>query len=246
MIEKINHNCTTNEVSTISVNILTALRKMDWTNEEALTALIALISEESAILEKTLRVSKGGSHSKNLLKMDEVADKTFICVKQFVWANIFDMDEKRADAATAIWAIFTKHDLHLHRRSYEAQMSLTKTLVDNLNEPEPKLLMEGLTGVAPRFKAFANASDDFRTNFSKYQEDEAGIEALIAPSSQKNVVRKLVNDRLLTYLDGVSVALPEKYGDIIKIISNHIVSANTKARSRKTRNENEKMDVVVK
>ena len=170
---------------------------------------------------------------------DEMVDKTYVCTKQFLWANTFELAEADAEAAKLIWKIFDQHNLNLHRQSYENQMGLSASLIENMKKPELKNLMDGLTGVTERFDAFVNATEKLRLSFLKFQEDEAQVEDGLAPWIQKSVVRKMINDRLLTYLDGISIALPEKYDEISKIIDGHIEMINTKAKSHRTRNRNE-------
>lgn len=239
MTEKINHSCTTNEVSTVGTNILLALAKYDWTTDVALTTLISILEKDNEVFSTGLRLSKGGTHSKTVQEDDAMVDKTYVRTKQFLWANTFELSEEKAEGAKIIWTVFDKHNLNLHRQSYETQMALCKSLIDNMKEPELKRLMDGLTGVTPRFDAFVNATEKLRGSFLQFQEDEAQVETVVAPWIQKSVVRKTINDRLLTYLDGVAIALPEKYDEICKIIDGHIEAINTKAKSRRTRNRKE-------
>ena len=239
MTEKIYHYCTTNEVSTIVTNLLIAFDKEDWSSDAALTSLLNILRKENEVLTKGLKLVKGSVSSKDLQEMDEFADKSFVCVKQFLWANTYELDDKKAEDAREVWNVFDKHDLNMHRKSYEYQMAMSKALIENLAEPELKRKMGSLTGVENRFSKFVSASEALRLSFLEAQKNAAEVEKVVAPSVQKRMVRKIVNEQLLTYLDGVVIALPEKYAPILEICAEHIEGANTKARSRKTRNKNE-------
>ena len=240
MSEKILYICATNEVSTLSKNIELALAKGDWSEDVTLTKILNLLIEENKIFSAALSTSKAGEHTIILRELDEISDRTFLSVKYFLWANTFEVDEEKADDARFMYdKVFAQHNLNLHRQSYENQMALSAALIDHMKEPKLKAKMDGLTGVSERFEKFTVASDNFRSKFNEFKEEEAKLKDMISPSSQKNVVRSLINDKLLTYLNGVVIGLPEKYGEILREINKHIESANTKARARKTLSENQ-------
>tara|TARA_R110001583_G_scaffold123940_1_gene275401 strand:- start:16929 stop:17669 length:741 start_codon:yes stop_codon:yes gene_type:complete len=236
MKQKIYHYCNINEVSTVATNILIALLKGDWSIDLALSAIIRNLTENNDIFTKSIRFSKSGSQPKIIQVKDDLADKLFICTKQFIWANTYAPEKNIAEKAEHIWKIFDTHNLNLHRSSYESQMALTKSLIENINHPDVRPSLDELTGVAIRFDAFATASEAFRNSFVEYRESIADLEEITPPSTQKNVIRKIINDQLCAYLDSVAVAIPEKYAAINDIIGEHIESANVKARARKTRN----------
>ena len=235
MGQKIYHYCNTNEVSTIATNILIALSKEDWSSDLALSTIIETLRKDNEILTKSIRFSKSGARPKVLHEKDEVVDRLYICTKQFIWANTYSPEKNIAEKAQQIWHIFDTHNLNLHRASFESQMALTSSLIENINHPDIRPSLDKLTGVARHFDAFAQASEDFRNSFLDYQESLADMEELTPPSVQKSHIRKIINNQLTAYLSSVAVAIP-KYADINKIIAEHIESINTKARARKTRN----------
>ncbi len=244
MSQKIYHYCNTNEVSTVATNILLALSKDDWSTDLALSTIIEMLSKDNEILTKSIRFSKSGARPKILHEKDEVADRLYICTKQFIWANTYAPEKDIAEKAQRIWKIFDTHNLNLHRASSESQMALTKSLIENINHPDVRPVLEELTGVANRFDAFALASEDFRSNFIDYTASLAVEEDILPPSVQKGLIRNIINDQLTSYLYSVAFAIPEKYAAINNVIAEHIESINTKARARKTRNTAEVEDSV--
>ncbi|BAX81905.1 hypothetical protein [Labilibaculum antarcticum] len=236
MTERIHHYCTANEVSSAVTNLLIAFAKGDWSNDAVLTTLLGFLGTENVVLTKGLQLTKASIHSKDLHEMDELADKAFVCVKKFLWANTYELDENKAKDARELWKVFDIHDMNMHRKSYKSQMIISKLLIVNLNEPELKQKMAGLTGVESLFDKFVKTSGNLRIQFLETQNTVTGVAKVIAPSAQRRVVRKIVNEQLLPYLDAVVVAFPEKYAAICKLIHEYIMSANIKARSRKARN----------
>lgn len=236
MTEKINHYCTANEVSSTVTNLLIAFAMGDWSSDAVLTTLLGSLGTENVVLTKGLQLTKASIYSKDLHEMDELADKAFVCVKKFLWANTYELDDNKAKAARELWKVFDIHDMNMHRKSYKSQMIISKLLIVNLNEPELKRKMAGLIGVEKRFNKFVKISGSLRIQFLETQNTVTGVEKVIAPSAQRRVVRKIVNEQLLPYLDAVVIAFPEKYAAICALIDEHIVITNIKARSRKARN----------
>lgn len=239
MTEKIFHYCTANEVSTVVTILLLAFERDDWSSDVVLTTLLDFLKKENVVLTKGLQLTKTSINSCDLHEMDELVDKAFVCVKKFLWANTYELDDSKAEDARELWKVFDKHDLNMHRKNYKYQMTMSRALIKNLNKPELKRKMASLLGVEERFDKFVKTSGNLRIQFLEAQNTMAGVEKIIAPSIQKRVVRKIVNEQLFTYLDGAVIALPEKYTAICKLIEEYIVSANVKARSRKTRNQKE-------
>ncbi|MUP36244.1 DUF6261 family protein [Labilibaculum euxinus] len=236
MNQKIFHYCNTSEISTVATNLLIAFSKGDWSADMALSSILANLGTENVIFTKSIRFSKSGTQPKILHEKDEIADQLFICTKQFIWANTYAPEKDIAEKAQRIWSIFDSNNLNLHRQSYESQMALTKSLIENINHPDVRPSLEMLAGVPHRFDAFTAASEDFRSTFVEFQQSVAGLEKVTPASTQKNVIRKIINEQLTAYLDSMAVALPEKYAAINSVIAQHIESINTKARARKTRN----------
>lgn len=243
MNQKIFHYCNTTEISTVATNLLIAFSKGDWSTDMALSAILVNLGTENEIFTKSIRFSKSGAQPKIIHEKDEIADQLFICTKQFIWANTYAPEKETAEKAQRIWSIFDSNNLNLHRLSYESQMALTKSLIENINHPDVRPSLDSLTGVSTRFDSFAAASEDFRATFVEFKKSVAGLEKVISASAQKNVIRKIINDKLTAYMDSVADSLPEKYAAINLEIAQHIESINTKARARKTRNTTEEPEV---
>jgi len=239
-MDKVYHYCTNQEVYVLTGNILAAFAKEDWSSDAVLTKLIAVLTEENETFGKILSTSDSSENSRTLKELDSIADQAFVCTKQFLWANTFDLDENKAEDATRLWKdVFDKYDLQLHRRSYENQMGLSQNLIDHLKDADLRAIMDGLTGVSPRFDLFVTSSNNFRNKYQEIAEQEAAMEEMASPSTQRSVVRKIINDQLLTYMGGVVMAMPEKYDEIARVLEDYIQTTNTKARTRKTLSENQ-------
>jgi hypothetical protein len=240
MSVKILHLCATGEVSTLSTNIEIALSKGVWSDDVTLTKILNELKAENAVFKATLAASKAGEQTIILKELDEISDRHFLSVKHMLWANTYNVDIDKADDARFLYEkVLAQHNINLHRQNYEKQMASTAALLENLQRHDLVAKVESLTGVSDRIAAFKQASTNFRNKFNEFKEADAKLKDIISPSSQKAVVRSLINKKLLVYLNGVVIGLPERYGEILREIENHIDSANTKARARKTLSENQ-------
>ena len=236
MTVNVYYYCDSNEINTLGINIEHQLGLNDWTADTILSHLIAQLKTENKALSTSIQFARGGQGHKTLQTKDAVVDKHFVCLKQFVSANRYLSDENIANNATAVWKIISSHNLNLHKLSYERQLALTHALIRNLEDEKVKPWIESMIGVSDRVAELKASTASFEMHFRNMKEELAGMEETIAPSTQKNTIRNLINNHLLPYLNNASQVMPEKYEEINKIILEHIDGINTKARARKTRN----------
>jgi len=239
MSKNVYYYCDSNEINTLATNIEHQLSKADWTADAILSHLIAKLKEENKALSASIQFARGTQSSKALQAEDAVVDKHFICLKQFVSANLYLSDDSIANNASAVWKIIDSHNLNLHKLGYERQLALTHALIHNLEDEKVKPLVESLIGVSDRVTDLKASTASFESRFRNIKEELANIEETIAPSIQKNEVRNLINQHLLPYLNNAVQVMPEKYQEINRVIREHIEGINTKARARKTRKANE-------
>jgi len=236
MNTSIYYYCDSNEINTLATNIEHQLAQDDWTADTILSHLIAELKIENKTLSTGIQFARGGQASVTLQAEDAVVDRHFVCLKQFVTANMYLSDESITKNASAVWKIIASHNLNMHKLSYERQLALTHALINNLEDQKMKPMVNSLIGVSDRVTELKASTASFEACFRKMKEDMAGVEEIIAPSTQKTRVRELINEHLLSYLNNAAQAMPEKYEEINKVIIQHIDGINTKARARKTRN----------
>jgi hypothetical protein len=239
MTVNVYYYCDSNEINTLGTNIEHQLGLSDWTADTILSHLIAQLKKENKALSVSIQFARGGQGSKALQTEDAIVDKHFVCLKQFVSANMYLSDESIVENATAVWKIISSHNLNLHKLSYERQLALTHALISNLEDKKIKPWVDSMIGVSDRVAELKASTTSFETHFRNMKEELAGMEETIAPSTQKNTIRDLINNHLLPYLNNASQVMPEKYEEINKVIIEHIDGINTKARARKTRNTNQ-------
>ena len=230
--------CDTNEINSVATNSLFELAKIDWNTDTVMPNVIIKLKTENDILSDSIGSVRGGKYTLELQEADAIFDRDFVCVKQFVSANTFVREPDISESAQRVWKTIEAHDLHLNRLGYEKEIALTNSLLADLDDPEIKPSIDNLFGVPESIVRLKGSVESLQNWYRKGIEEDANKEKSIAPSIQKKNVREIINKDLMPYLKLMSDVFPDKYRDIFQVISGYIESINTKARARKTRNNN--------
>ncbi|RXQ88833.1 hypothetical protein EO244_14995 [Ancylomarina salipaludis] len=229
----------TNEIGSIANNALKELAKSDWSSDVYLKTIFDRLQSETNVLTAAIGLVRKNDYTQQLIAQDALFDQAFIGTKQFVYANTYSLDRAVAEKAQKIWAIFEAHDLNLYRLGYEQQIFVTHSLLNELDKPKNKTLIESLDGVVAYLSQLKIQNEALETLFQKSKEDEAAKSASIAPSTQKNLIREILNVDLFPYIEVMSKVKPEIYAASFKVISEYVESINIKVKARKTRSENQ-------
>jgi hypothetical protein len=229
--------CNSNEIDTLASGLLTEAGKLDLASDLIITNVINELKVETDELKAGIEHTRGDVLRENLKKENLIADDDFVCYKQFVKANTFRSEADKAQDAMDLWELTVSHDLFLHKKSMEKQISLSNSLLANLESDKFKTKIDGLFGVAESIAKFKTSTASLEKSYQKVNETNASEVEVIAPSIQKNTVCKIINENLLPYLETSSKAIPEPYEKLFKKACEMIENINSKARARKTRNQ---------
>lgn len=227
----------TNEIGSIANNTIQELEKGDWSTDIYLGTCLSRLKIEAEVLSAAVGVIRKNDFTEQLMAQDAIFDQVFIGVKQFVTANTYSLDKDKANNADRIWAVFEAHDVNMYRLGYEQQIFLCQSLLNELDKSVNKTAIASLDGVSDQLVLLKTHNDTLRTIFQESKIDEAAKAEGVAPSSQKHVVRHVLNNEILPYMEVMSKAKPEIYAANFNVISEYVTSINIKIRARKTRNE---------
>ncbi|TAJ13235.1 hypothetical protein DMA11_09315 [Marinilabiliaceae bacterium JC017] len=230
--------CDANEISSISANTLFELQKKEWTADVLIPGIINILVKENAALSNAIGDIRSNKYTAQLMELDNQFNKSFICLKHFVSANTWVPDEGIVQSAEHVWKIIEAHGVNLHRLGYEKQIVLADSLLRDFEKEEIKSLLNPLVGVPACVTQLKVSVNELRNLYREAKENEASKEERIAPSTQKNVVKEIINNDLLPYLEVMSKVNPEEYRETTLVIKEYIDSINTKARMRKSRTNN--------
>lgn len=236
MAESVFYYCDSKEINTIASVATSELEKGDWSADFILSMILNELKQENELLSQSIAHVHGDILAENVRKEDKIADDDFKCLKQFVKANMYMPDEEIAKCAEDVYELIKSHNLQLNKLNYEMQISMSKALLQNLNNETFKPKVDKLLSVSDRVVKFEASTNALTDAFKKLSENNANKVDYIAPSIQKNKVREIINEKLIPHLEGAAAALPEKYAASFKIICERIEETNSKVRARKTRN----------
>lgn len=224
------------EIETLSTGILSEIAKVDLSKDLMISSIISELGTETTELSLGIEQTRGNVLKENLNAENKIADDAFVCYKQFVKANTYLPDDSLAQDAADIWELTESHNLQLHRQAYEKQISLSKSLLSNLASDKFKDKVAGLIGVPDRVQKLSESATSLEIAYNKVNELNSNDTSYIAPSTQKNTVRKIINENLIPYLETSSKVMPETYTSLYNMACEAIGSLNIKIRARKTRN----------
>ncbi|PXY02717.1 hypothetical protein DF185_01080 [Marinifilum breve] len=231
--------CNGDEVNSIGKTIETESEKIDTSEDPIFTQIIAEEKQERSVLENSIKYNKRGSVSKELKELDDIFDNDFTCLKGFIIANRNMTSEEIANDANEIWDLMGKYNRQLHNLSLEGQFTNANILFSKLEEPVMKAKIDKMIGVSDCLVKAKASLNNAELCYEELNAQESQIEEVIAPSSQKNILRNIINEKLLPHLNNWNMVQPDKYGALLDAIERRIEEVNAKARARKTRNAND-------
>jgi len=229
--------CDAREVNRVASTILYEIKMKEWGADNAIQGIGPRLEKENRLLTEVIGDLRAGKYGADLQEVDTAFDKNFSCVKHFVNANRYVQDETISTNAEKLWEVIEAHKLNLHQKGYERQLSLINSLLNNFDKKEIQSAIQTLYGVPENIARLKKLKVDFENLFRKNIEEGATEEESIAPYLQKKVVRNILNRELLPYLNAMAAVLPEDYAELSRVIGGFVESVNTKARTRRKRNE---------
>ncbi|MPQ45921.1 hypothetical protein GCQ56_02765 [Marinifilum sp. N1E240] len=226
--------CDSNEIETLASYILTELNSKNWSSDLIISNIIKELTTEKESLNFAIQQTCQDVLKENLRVENEIANDDFVCYKKFVKANTYLPDKEMAKDAMDLWELTSSHDLMLHKLSFERQISLSNTLLANLQSDKFKSKTDRLIGIAERINKFSESTAKLEDAYSKINKHNSKTRSVITPSIQKNTVRKIINENLIPHLENSSIVFPKVYEETFNNICEEIDNLNIKVRRRKT------------
>lgn len=234
---RVHYSCDSAEVSNTTGAIRSKFAEEDWSADIILSKILADIAVEHPILAQAIEEVHGNTLKVNVRAEDEKAGKDYICLKNFIKANLSVPEANIREAAVEVWKLLVSHNPQLDQQNYARQIELSNSFITNLKSPTFKPLVDLLIGVPERVENFTRSTASLEEAYKTLATTKSEKLDLPSPSTQKNKIRNIINNRLMTYLEGAVDALPEKYKATYKAICKSIEINNEKARARQSLKE---------
>jgi hypothetical protein len=234
MGEQIVTKCKAKEVQYIAQNILLEIKRNDWSSDTFITILSQRIEEENELLSKTIGQIGSSEFTEEMAAKDAIFDRDFICLEQFVEANLYMRDKHVAANARKVWNVFAVNDPKLYIQSYESQIASFNSLIKELDSDEIKPLLDSMVGVSDCLGLVKSSAKDLAETYRKMKQISDEQMEFIAPMTQQKIIREIINNDLLPYLNVMATVNKDVYGDIKQFVVGHIKDLNEKINSRTT------------
>lgn len=234
-----------NMVGGAAVSVKGELAKKDWTPDPYFSSVVTKFSTGTTVLVDVVGFIRKNDYTSRLAEIDDLFDKAYRCVKQFVLASTMILDDTTSQKAYKIWEQFESHDINLSNLGYEQQLFLTDSLLKELEKPENKAIISELFGVADQLAVLKVHHKALGDIFQQSKEAEAAKANFVAPSKQSDVVRDILNKELLPYMEVMSKANPDLFAGSFGLITEFVNSVNAKVRARITRGENQNQEEIL-
>lgn len=236
MLTQILANADTNEVGSVSTQIVLELLKTDWSADPF---FMKNVTDAKNLIDKLQNVVgnvQKSAFTQDLIDLDAFFDRSFLQVKNFVHANTYSMDPVKAKNAMEIMDIFDAHDAQLYRLGYSEEIFLSLALIKDLNTPATKIKVDSLLGVSEALQIFETHTGNLNTLYQTSKSAKQLQENEMPASELKNVIRDFINNELIPYLLVMMKKDPATYANAYGVITKHIHDANIQVKSRFTRN----------
>jgi len=224
----------TNEIARIASVTVKEFEKRDWIKDVYLDAILERLKIETEVLLASEPTVRTNEFAQKLMAQDAICDQIFNGIKQFVRANTYSTDKDKVNNADMIWAVFEAHDILPYRLGYDEQIFLCESLLKVLDKAHNQKAIASLDGVFGYVALLKMHKNKLCSILGDSTIDEMDRAEGIAAAIQKNVVRNVLNNDLLPYLQVMSRANADVYRVSFKAISEYITGVNTKVKDRNT------------
>ncbi len=143
---------------------------------------------------------------------------------------VFPLESKKT-AATLLSTIFAKYK-KITSVSYAEESSLIESLLEDLNADNAKTAISELDGISDIIASIRTAQDAF------YQANDEYVKATGSKSASATSIKKTlivaINDKLITYLNAMSLAAADTFGSFVTNVETELNRANETVQRRKS------------
>lgn len=219
-------NLTTKELATLASRVINSSESGEYTVVENHDLLLA-IKEEYADYDKVYNKLAFSGKGEKVAAADEARDEIFSNIKGFL-AGYRMLPSMHGNAdADALYKVFERVGLGIHRLSYAEQSAQMKKLIEKLNIEENAVRIDSLDLAGP-FVELRTAQENFETLYAKQAEANAALRALPSASA----IRTNLQTALRNYFKLLSAMKTVPGWEMIYADINEVVKS---MRGRKTR-----------
>jgi hypothetical protein len=241
MIPKLIFKSRITEVDTASVNIFTAYKKSGLDEDTHLSNIFTDLETGTSELTRAINRSKAES---NLDKKDLKRDVNVKALYYMLQGAVYHPDAAVKTAGENLNAIFSKYGLKMTQTSYATESSLIDSLLEDFTAPTLQADIAGISGCASIISKLRAAQNDFKISHFTWEETKAqeGL-SKCATDVKKDVVTN-INEKIVLYLNAMSQANHELYGELAQTVA-QIINDNNEAVKKRSKKEEVEPELLI-
>ncbi len=225
MISKIIVHSRTTEINGVCTRIINAYENYNNKRDVHLRSIIIKLKSIASTLSDVVELLNGDSllEDKDLFRDNAIRDFYYL-----IQGFLYHPQKNTRNAAGIILDIFNRHGLGIFTKSYGVKTSIINAILMELSKPEFIIYEILLSGVVDAINKIKKTQSDFESSYLNIDKDKLlGFNFESASSLNKKAI-KIINGRLVPYLNGMVSVDKENYEEFAKIIDKIIIDNNTK------------------
>lgn len=208
-LNKLYTNSRVAEVNAFTIRLIKLYKKGDWSKDAYLTNLFKDLEACSNSLTTAINPSKVVSL---LEEKDEVRDDKVRSLHYFLTGLSYHPEQKIQLAAQALLEVYQRYGMAIISENYAVETALIASLIKDLSAQSLKSSIDALSGCAALIEGLHKAQEDFEKTRVEYEEEKAIESVRENATAIKYKALKLINEKLIPYLQAMSQVDEAKYG----------------------------------
>lgn len=229
-LNKLHINSRVAEVNAFTIRLIKLYKKGDWSKDAYLTNLFKDLEACSNSLTTAINRSKVVSL---LEEKDEVRDDKLRALYYFLTGLSYHPEQKTQFAAQALLEVYQRYGMAIISENYAVETALIASLIEDLAAESLKSSINALSGCAALIEGLHKAQDDFEKTRVEYEEQKAVESVQENATAIKHKVLKLINEKLIPYLQAMSQVDEAKYGSLTHTLAEITQDNNQTVKKRK-------------
>jgi len=229
-LNKLHINSRVAEVNAFTIRLIKLYKKGDWSKDAYLTNLFKDLEACSNGLTTAINSSKAVSL---LEEKDEVRDDKLRALYYFLTGLSYHPEQKIQLAAQALLEVYQRYGMAIISENYAVETALIASLIEDLAAESLKSSIDALSGCAALIEGLHKAQDDFEKTRVEYEEQKAVESVQENATAIKHKVLKLINEKLIPYLQAMSQVDEAKYGSLTHTLAEITQDNNETVKKRK-------------
>jgi len=233
MIPKLLSKSNSKEVLSCVNNCLTEVENTAITENLHFKAMCSELRKEEGSLSDATGVIRKHELSDTLQKDDDCRDDLvtgiFYCLKGFTYSE----DSVIKKNATIIYDLFRSHGDNITKQSYAVETAILNSFLTKIYTPEYIAMVETVPGMKAFFSNLKARNERFETTYQENLRNLALDDKPVIPASkQRKIVRDILNNVFIPYVEVMSNALPEEFSGLASVVTKAVEQINAKVRAR--------------